>query len=165
VIARLFGAWVFATICSSSAALAYCDPAIDRTPPGEFKRSAFAGIVQVVRTTWLDDARRPAALKPPLMLGIIPGGFDPYSGAQYRARVLRQYKGQPHRFVTIFSENTEARTPLTDGSKYVVFLYRVETGDEDERKGDLMIDTCGNSVVLSKAGALLPALDRLARQP
>ena len=161
MIVRLLGVLVLATTFSSRAALAYCDPQIDRTPLGEFNRSAFVGIVQVARTTWLDEHGQPVVLRQPLQYGTIPGGFDPYSGARYRVTVLRQYKGVRRHALTIFSENSTGRTPLDDSTKYVVFLYPAAR-DGEGRKGELVIDYCGNSGPLSQADGLLPMLDRLA---
>jgi hypothetical protein len=48
----------------------------------------------------------------------------------------------------IFSENTTARTPLTLGESYLVFLERQTEADENRRVCDLMIDYCGNSTKL-----------------
>ena len=127
---------------------------------GEFARSAYVATVQVVRTTWLDESRRPARLHGHLMLGSIPGGFDPYSGANYKARVLKLYKGKPAKFLTVFSENTEARTPLKTGAKYLVFLERQTVGDEDRRVGDLMIDYCGNSTTFAKSKTVISSFPR-----
>ena len=94
------------------------------------------------------------------MLGSIPGGFDPYSGANYKVEVLRLFKGRPSAFLTIFSENTEAWTPLKNGSRYLVFLERQTVTDEDRRLGDLMIDYCGNSTTIDKASSVIRSFPR-----
>ena len=122
---------------------------------GEFERSDYVGIVRVLGVTWLDEARKPTKLHRPLMLGTIPGDFDPYSGANYRVATEHTLKGRPRLGLTIFSENTEARTPLRVGARYLVFLERQTVADEDRRVGDLMIDYCGNSAMLSHAGRAL----------
>ena len=112
---------LLAALLFPGAASAYCAPEIDTSAKAEFARSAYVATVRVVSTTWLDENRRPARLRGPLMLGSIPGGFDPYSGANYKVEVLRLFKGRPSAFLTIFSENTEAWTPLKNGSRYLVF--------------------------------------------
>jgi hypothetical protein len=129
----------------------------------EFARSAFVGLIRVKAVTWLDENRRPTRLRPPLMLGTMPGGFDPYSGALYTVDRITTYKGrQPSRF-DIFSENTEARTPLRVGQSYLGFLYRATTADEWDRVGDLMIDYCGYSAPASKVADRIAKVKRLAR--
>jgi hypothetical protein len=151
-------------LTTAAGAGAYCDPATDRSIRGEFRRSIWVGTVRVERVTWLGEDRRPAPLKPPLMLGSIPGGFDPYLGAYYRVKSAQIFKGSVPRRFQIFSENTSARTPLAIGRSYLVFLYRVTRSDEYQRKGDLMIDYCGNSSIDAKWTKPLAIVRRLAKR-
>lgn len=150
---------IFAACAAASVAVAYCPPEIDYSVRGEFERDAYVGVVRVLGVTWLDEKRRPTRLHGKLMLGAIPGGFDPYSGADYRVEPVRTFKGHTAGPLTIFSENTEARTPLTVGAKYLVFLERQTVADENRRVGDLMIDYCGNSATLSNAGPALAVIE------
>ena len=96
------------------------------------------------------------------MLGSIPGGFDPYSGANYRVMPERTFKGTSSKKLVIFSVNTEARTPLTVGAQYLVFLDRQRVADEYRRVGDLMIDYCGASRDLKDANSALAILEHSA---
>ena len=150
-----------AALALSAAASAWCDPKVDYSVKGEFAQSEYVATVRVTRTTWLGEDRRPKSLQGKLMLGSIPGGFDPYAGAYYRVTVLNLFKGKPLHHLSIFSENTEARTPLRDGQRYLVFLFRVQQNDEDRKRGDLMIDYCGNSATLESAAPLLAQLKGL----
>ena len=146
-------------------ARANCDAAVDYSVKGEYRRSEFVGLVTVRSVTWLNEDRKPALLHGPLMLGSILGGFDPYSGALYRVSVGRAFKGQSAGHIDIFSENTEARTPLTVGGRYLVFLYRQTRSNEWDRAADRMIDYCGNSVFATKAGRKIAILAHLSRRP
>lgn len=149
---------VVAACMAAGVATAYCPPEVDYSVRGEFGRDDYVGVVRVLGVTWLDEERRPTRLHGKLMLGAIPGGFDPYSGAIYRVEPEQTFKGVAARPLTIFSENTEARTPLTVGARYLVFLERQTVADEYRRVGDLMIDYCGNSAILSKAGPALAVI-------
>jgi len=140
-------------------AIAYCPPEIDYSVQGEFERADYVGVVRVGGVVWLDEQRRPTKLHGRLMLGKIPGGFDPYDGADYHVTPERTFKGAPAKSLTIFSENTEARTPLEGGARYLVFLSRQTVGDEYRRVSDLMIDYCGNSVPLSDAGRAISIIE------
>ncbi len=146
-------------------AFGWCDPKTDYSVQGEFARSEFVAVVQVTGTTWLDENRKPTRRRAPLMLGNVPGGFDPYAGAIYRARVLRLFKGHPVRSVDIFSQNTSARTPREIGERYLVFLYRVLKNDlvTDEKADNLMIDYCGNSTFLNRAAKELKRVRDLSK--
>ena len=142
---------------------AYCPPDLDYSVRGELNRSDYVGIVRVVGVTWLDENRSPTKLGGNLMLGSMPGGFDPYEGANYRVIPERTFKGKASKRLIIFSENTEARTPLKMGSRYLVFLERQHVADEYRRVGDLMIDYCGNSSLLGKASTKLKELQQPIR--
>jgi hypothetical protein len=128
-------------------ALAYCPPNLDYSRKGEYARADIVAVVKVLGVTWLGEARKP-----------ISNDDEFYSGADYRVAVLERFKGDKARRLTIFSENTSARTPLDIGGRYIVFLERQKLDDADRRAGDLMIDYCGNSEVLPAGAGLLEAL-------
>jgi hypothetical protein len=138
---------------------AYCPPETDYSVRGEYERAHYVGVVRVDRVVWLDEQRRPTKLHGHLMLGAIPGGFDPYIGADYRVTPERTFKGAPANSLTIFSKNTEARTPLKVGASYLVFLNRQTVGDEYDHVGDLMIDYCGNSAPLNDARRAISVIE------
>ncbi len=144
----------------AASANAYCPPDIDYSVRGEFSRAEIVAVFRVIAATWLNDDRKPAKLHGQLMLGSIPGGFDPYLGAKYRVIPVHIFKGTTSAPLIIFSENTEARTPLRVGSRYVVFLERQTVSDEYRRVGDLMIDYCGNSSPLSRASPVIKELEK-----
>lgn len=156
--------WLSGIVVSATPAMAACDPATDYSVKGEYRRSEFVGLVTVRSVTWLDEDRKPAPLRGPLMLGSIPGGFDPYSGAVYEVSVDRAFKGGASKRIDIFSENTEARTPLTVGRRYLVFLYRQTRSGAWDRAGDRMIDYCGNSAFAVHARRKIAMVERLSRQ-
>ena len=146
---------------TAPATRAYCPPEIDYSVRGEYERADYVGVVRVGGVVWLDEQRRPTKLHGHLMLGTIPGGFDPYIGADYHVTPEHTFKGAPAQTLTIFSENTEARTPLRVGERYLVFLERQTVGDEYIRHGDLMIDYCGNSSGLSDAGRAISIIEHV----
>lgn len=150
---------IVAACTLAGAASAYCPPDVDYSVRGEFERGDYVGVVRVLGVTWLDEERRPTRLHGKLMLGAIPGGFDPYVGADYRVEPERTFKGAAAGPLTIFSENTSARTPLTVGARYLVSLERQTGADEYRRVGDLMIDYCGNSAILSNADPALAVIE------
>jgi len=146
----------------SQPALAYCYPDVDDSVRGEFRRSDIVAIVRAERVRWLDENRRPTKLKKPLALGNMPGGFDPYVGAYYTVRLIRAFKGNPPTHFLIFSENTEARTPLRMRRPLLLFITRSKINDEYQRAGDLLVDYCGNSALASKATNEVRLVSRLA---
>jgi hypothetical protein len=150
------------SISLSGRANAACDLHTDYSVKGEFNRSAYVGLVRVTGVTWLDEDRTPTKLRKPLMLGSIPGGFDPYAGANYQVESIRTFKGNLPATFSIFSENTEARTPLRIGVSYLVFLYRAKKSDDWDRRGDLMIDYCGMSAPIESAAPRIAIARRLA---
>lgn len=147
---------------ASVPAFAAC-PHTDYSVRGEFKRSDIVATVVVRDVVWLDEARKPVKLKPPLSLGHIPGGLDPYVGAYYSVTLTRIYKGNPPRQFRVFSENTSARTPLKIGIPLLLFLSRTRASDTYARAGDLIVDACGNSAVESKVPERMRLLRRLAK--
>ena len=120
--------------------------------------------MRVVRETWLDENWRPTTLKPPLRLGSLPSGLDPYAGAYYSVELARSFKGKLPAALRIFSENTTARTPLEVGGDYLVFLKREAKGDAYVRAGDLTIDNCGNSGPWMHRRRAAQLVEKLARR-
>ena len=157
---RLTLAGFLLLVGSGQTAWAYCSEGLDYSVAGEFRRSDIVAVVKAEAVTWLDENRKPTMLKPPLALGDIPGGLDPYIGAYYSVGLVRAYKGNPPPKFLIFSENTTSRTPLVMGKPLLLFLTRTTTGDEYVRVGDLTVDSCGNSARADK----VPQTVRLVRQ-
>jgi hypothetical protein len=149
----------------SQTALAYCSEGLDYSVPAEFRRSDVVAVVRAEAVNWLDENRKPTKLKPPLALGDIPGGLDPYVGAYYSVRLERAYKGNPPSTFQIFSENTTARTPLVMGKSLLVFLTRAKQNDEFQRVGDLTVDSCGNSALAAKAPKTIRLVGQLSARP
>lgn len=147
--------------CSTQSAWGWCDPQTDYSVREEFRRSDIVALVKAEKVTWLDERRRPTKLPGKPTLGSIAGGFDPYIGAYYRVRVVKLFKGPKVRSMEIFSENTEARTPLLIGPTLLLYITRTRRGDEYRRAGDLTVDYCGNSARASKAGRQIRLLNRL----
>lgn len=157
-------ACVLLSAIGAQPALAYCSPELDYTVKGEFRRSDIVATARVESVSWLNEKRQPTKLAGPLALGNMPGGFDPYIGAYYTVRLIKTYKGNPpHRF-RIFSENTEARTPLRIGPSLLLFITRVTKSDEYARAGDLTVDYCGNSLSASRANKALRLIGRLSQR-
>jgi hypothetical protein len=147
---------------ASERACAYCPSEVDYSVAGEFRRSDIVALVRPNSVTWLDEHRKPTKLKPPLALGSIPGGLDPYIGAYYSVGLVRAFKGNPPRQFRIFSENTTARTPLRMGAVLLLFISRTKVADAYQRAGDLTVDVCGNSALASKARRQVRAVSRVA---
>jgi hypothetical protein len=132
----------------------------------EFVRSAFVAIVEVRSEQWLDEKGWPVVPKPPFQNGSrIPWGFDPYAGANYRVRFIKQFKGRPRGQLTIFSENTDARTPLEKGRRYLLFVNKQREDLRDMQEPNFgwryTVDNCGNSSWLPAARGLLAELKSL----
>lgn len=151
-------------LVTSQAALAYCPPELDYSVRGEFKRSDIVALVRAQSVTWLDENRKPTRLKPPLAIGSIPGGLDPYIGAYYEVSLVKAFKGDPPARFRIFSENTTARTPLRMGKTLLLFISRTTKADEYQRVGDLTVDYCGNSALAAKVPKRVSLVDELSRR-
>ena len=157
---------VVATAGLPRAAAAYCDPKVDHSIRGDFHRSKYVVVAKVESEQWLDEKGRPAKLKPPFQEGSpIPLAFDPYSGAIYRIRVLQQFKGPRAVRISIFSENTEARTPLVRGRWLLLFVERRtedlrDLGDPDFGMRNV-VDYCGASRAVHQSDRILAKLERL----
>lgn len=152
---------VVALVSVTGSALGWCDPNTDYSVKEEFGRSAYVAVVQVTQSSLIDEHGRARPPRSDLQFGSHPGFRDAYNGVYYRANVEKLFKGQTVRFLSIWSENTEARTPLAIGERYLVFLYRLDASDEYGKTGDLTIDYCGNSTKVEKAGPLIDQLERL----
>jgi len=74
-------------------------------------------------------------------------------GWSYRIQVERTFRGRRARFVVVYTENDNARFPLKVGEWYMLFVYRVEGRNE--------INGCGNSTLLSQAGAVISAIEEM----
>ena len=142
---------------------AYCSPDIDYSLRGEFERADIVAIVKATGLTWINENRQPTTLKPPLGLGDMPGGLDPYLGAYYQVTLEESFKGRPPRSFRIFSENTTARTPLVMGKPLLLFISREKAADEYHVAGDLTVDACGNSVRADEKPETVAAVRKLAR--
>jgi hypothetical protein len=158
---RVLVAGLLLLVGGSQRALAYCSEDLDYSLRGEFHRSDIVALVRVQAVTWLDENRSPTKLKQPLGLGNIPGGLDPYVGAYYSVKLVKAFKGNPHKRFRIFSENTTARTPLRIGPSLLVFLTRAKVADEYQRVGDLTVDSCGNSALAAKVPQRVRLVGRL----
>jgi Carboxypeptidase regulatory-like domain len=73
----------------------------------------------------------------------------------YRIRVERTFRGAQTRFVAVYTENDNARFPLKVGERYVLFVYHIDRRRE--------INGCGNSALLSEAGAVINAIEAISR--
>jgi hypothetical protein len=73
----------------------------------------------------------------------------------YRIRVERTFRGTQARFVVVYTQNDNARFPLKVGERYLLFVYHVE--------GRREINGCGNSALLSEAGAVINAIEAIRR--
>jgi hypothetical protein len=71
----------------------------------------------------------------------------------YRIRVERTFRGTQARFVVVYTENDNGRFPLKVGERYLLFVYRVD--------GRREINGCGNSALLSEAGAAVDAIEAI----
>ena len=132
-------------------ASAHCDPKIDQSVKAEFKRATYVVAASVQKETWLDEKGRPTKLAGTLTFGTIPSGLDPYLGANYDVEVLKSFKGKAPRHLTVFSENSTARTPFSKQEKVLLFLLPLWKGDKIGRAGPFVVDNCGNSSKLDTA--------------
>src|SRR5712664_2352227 len=73
----------------------------------------------------------------------------------YRIRVERTLRGTQTRFAVVYTENDNARFPLKVGERYLLFVHQVE--------GHREINGCGNSALLSEAGAVINAIEAIRR--
>lgn len=120
------------------AAGAFC-PSPPIKPNGEFfKRDiVFIGTVVSVRYTDADS--------------------DHIDGWFYQVRVERLFKGPVQSKFTIYTENSSVRLPLEQNHTYLLFADRTD--------GRLVVDSCGNSGLLSKAGETVQSIERISHAP
>ena len=74
-----------------------------------------------------------------------PQGVSSYT---YKVKPIDKLKGRMSNKVTLTMENSSSRFPLDLGEDYLLFIQRVE-------KGNLFIDSCGNSSKVSEAGDVI----------
>lgn len=71
----------------------------------------------------------------------------------YRLRVQKIYRGPVRKSITVYTENSSGRFPLDVGRQYLLFAYLFQ--------GELTIDNCGNSALLSEAKDFIRQLEQL----
>jgi hypothetical protein len=81
------------------------------------------------------------------------GGY--YEGVRYQVRVENLLKGTLSDSISLFSENSSGRFPMTVGHRYVLFVYK--------ESGRLAVDNCGNSGPLPAKAGVVSAVKRLLR--
>ena len=81
--------------------------------------------------------------------GLAGGG----PGWLYRLRVLTGYRGMAESVVEVYTTNNAARFPMLKRYRYLVFAYR--------KGGRLVVSSCGNSAMLSRARAALKQIEEL----
>jgi hypothetical protein len=74
-------------------------------------------------------------------------------GTCYKLRVKKVYRGQPHEFIEVFTENNSGRLPLEVGHRYLLFASVVE--------GQLEIGCGGNSGELKGAKGTISKIRKL----
>jgi Carboxypeptidase regulatory-like domain len=84
-----------------------------------------------------------------------PDDSELIEGWSYRIRVERTFRGTQATFVVVYTENDNARFPLKVGERYLLFVYHVE--------GRREINGCGNSALLSEAGAAINTIEAIRR--
>lgn len=76
-----------------------------------------------------------------------------YDGWTYEISVQKMYRGPVGKTMEVFTEKSSGELPLDNGKEYVLFAT--------EEEGRLMIYSCGNSALLSKAAKTVEELNRL----
>lgn len=77
-------------------------------------------------------------------------------GNRSTVRIGQIFKGNPPHNLSIFSEDSSGRFPMSDGESYLLFVYQ----DHDR----FLIDNCGNSAPLDQAARLIPMLKLIKPQ-
>jgi hypothetical protein len=115
---------------------------LDTTLPVEFARSdaVFVATVTAARHVPPNDI------------------FFDLDGDIYTVKVVETLRGERHKTIELFSENSSGRFPMVIGGKYILFAY----GGSGSLSGRLMIDACGNSGLLPAASKTLAAVRSLA---
>jgi hypothetical protein len=86
---------------------------------------------------------------------LVPDSGSWMDGTMYRVRAVEAFRGKPDSVLTVFSENSSGRFPMTVGTEYLIFAY--------SNGGRLLIDDCGSSGPVTQARNALTAVRRLAR--
>lgn len=153
---------VIAVLGLAAPAYAACVPdLVDYSLKGEFKRAKYIVVAKALKETWLDEAGKPTKLGGDLTFGTMPGGFDPYLGAEYELNVVEAYKGAPPSKLTLFSGNHSGRTPLDVGDTYLLFVFE---GEDELGIKRLVTDRCGNSKYLPAGNATLAKVKAMAKR-
>jgi hypothetical protein len=129
---------LFSVIACSTLATAVCvngHVSVTR----EYSRSTYVLIASVVAANY------------------VPAGKDGYDfdGTNYTLRSVQLLKGDPPPTFDVFSENSSGRFVMATGERYLVFVYR--------EHGNLRIDNCGNSGLLSASSLTLAKVRNLMK--
>ena len=76
-----------------------------------------------------------------------------YDGVVYTVKVETVYRGDLRRLVDVFSENSSGRFPMQLQERYLLFIYL--------EIGRLVVDSCGNSGLVSERAEVLRAVQGL----
>lgn len=76
-----------------------------------------------------------------------------YDGWTYEISVQKMYRGPVGKTIEVFTEKSSGELPLDNGKEYVLFAT--------EEEGRLMIYSCGNSALVSKARNTIEELNHL----
>ena len=74
----------------------------------------------------------------------------------YTVRVVRVFKGKPDRLLSITSENTSSRFPMSIGKEYLLF---VRTSEQEN-----WVDSCGESGLLVQRKGDLEEVEKMAER-
>ena len=88
----------------------------------------------------------------------VPGSADDYflDGDTYRVVPTHIYKGNIKGPLDLFSENSSGRFPMIPGREYLLFV--------DAEQGRLIVNSCGNSDLLSHAEKAVAAVARISHR-
>ena len=136
---RVVLAIVLAVPCT---ALALCTDGRTPTLEQEVSEAEVVVVANVIRETVLTE-------DPSDPIGV--------TATEYRIKVSNFLRGMAQREMTVRSENTSARFPLTIGVSYLLILNR-------DVNGRLFVDNCGNSGTLSERKAERKALETMQRK-
>lgn len=78
-----------------------------------------------------------------------------YEGQNYLIEIQEILKGNPSKTLTVFSENSTGRFPMTVQETYIVLLYYYDSR--------YSIDNCGNSGLLSEKQSVLSEIRLLKK--
>jgi hypothetical protein len=83
----------------------------------------------------------------------MPDGYF-LEGKIYELTVEKAFRGNVGPTHELFDENASGRFDMSVGTKYLLFVY--------EEHGRLRVDNCGHSAELSKSGATIKQVEKLA---